>query len=284
MLISIYLPTKNRIDLLSRAINSVRAQTYPYWELVVVDDGSTDGTANYLQQVASDEPRIKVLRNEASLGGCASRNLAITHARGELVTGLDDDDFILASHLSTLLDCFMASTPSGAPHAAYAGMRVLSGNQIRERRHFRATVTAKDLLVRNYIGNQVFALRSSYLEAGLFDAQMPAWQDYEFWYRLAGVVGSFRYTGHSTYVHDVTSDSQRISNQHPEKIWLAYTRFMQKHLPYADVTQSLQLRINYHEYPQSSMSLHELKEYFNSGVFDRALKAFLAKRILGTRH
>ena len=103
MLVSIYLPTRNREALLRRAINSVLTQTYTTLELIVVDDGSTDGTHTYLDTVRTGDSRIQVIRNEVSLGAPLSRNLAIRAARGEFITGLDDDDYFHPQRLATLV-------------------------------------------------------------------------------------------------------------------------------------------------------------------------------------
>jgi cellulose synthase/poly-beta-1,6-N-acetylglucosamine synthase-like glycosyltransferase len=63
-LVSILLPTKNGADYLSRAVQGVQLQSYRYWELIIIDDGSTDATPKLLQQLAKDEPRVKTLRVE----------------------------------------------------------------------------------------------------------------------------------------------------------------------------------------------------------------------------
>jgi glycosyltransferase involved in cell wall biosynthesis len=85
MLVSVYLPTKNREALLRRAVESVLTQSYTTLELVVVDDGSTDGTRGYLDTVRTADSRIWVIRNETSLGAPLSRNLAIRDAPVEFM-------------------------------------------------------------------------------------------------------------------------------------------------------------------------------------------------------
>lgn len=88
-LISVVLPTRDRCELLARAIASVKAQTYSGWELLVIDDGSSDGTAQML--AADGDERVCSFR--ASAGGvCAARNVALEHARGKLIAYLDDDN------------------------------------------------------------------------------------------------------------------------------------------------------------------------------------------------
>jgi predicted AlkP superfamily phosphohydrolase/phosphomutase len=88
-LVSVVLPTHNRRELVEQAIGSVRAQTYPNWELLVVDDASSDGTDRYLSSL--DDPRIRCFRSEGS-GAAAARNVALDHANGDVVVHLDDDN------------------------------------------------------------------------------------------------------------------------------------------------------------------------------------------------
>ena len=88
MLITVYVPTKNRAALLAQAIASVRAQTLPDWELIVVDDGSTDDTPDRL---APYRDRIRLVRQD-NAGLAAARNHALRLARGDYVALLDADD------------------------------------------------------------------------------------------------------------------------------------------------------------------------------------------------
>lgn len=88
-LVSVVLPTRDRAALLPRAVGSVLAQTYPNWELLVVDDASTDDTPTVL--AALDDPRIRVLSGTGR-GASAARNVALDAAAGELVAYLDDDN------------------------------------------------------------------------------------------------------------------------------------------------------------------------------------------------
>ncbi len=88
--VTVVIPTFNRIALLRQAIESVKAQTYDDWELLVVDDGSTDQTAQYVQ--AEQDHRINLVRSVHRGIVGAVRNLGIRHARGRFVAFLDSDD------------------------------------------------------------------------------------------------------------------------------------------------------------------------------------------------
>ncbi len=90
-LFSIVTPTFNRLDFLREALGSIWAQRFKDYEVIIVDDGSTDGTADFLASLGS---RVRVLR-QANAGPGAARNLALRHATGEYIAFLDSDDLWL---------------------------------------------------------------------------------------------------------------------------------------------------------------------------------------------
>ena len=99
-MISIVLPTANRAATLPRAIASVLWQTFTDWELLVVDDGSTDDTAAIL--AGYDDPRIHVYRHERNRGVTAAKNMGFDHITGEWFVMLDSDDEIVPEALAVL--------------------------------------------------------------------------------------------------------------------------------------------------------------------------------------
>ncbi|MBK8191223.1 MAG: glycosyltransferase family 2 protein [Vampirovibrionales bacterium] len=104
-LISVILPTHNCESFLGEAVMSVLRQTYPHWELWVVDDGSTDGTPALMASFTARDERIHYipLPKQPSSAGSAVRNVALTHARGDYVAYLDSDDVFYPDALETLL-------------------------------------------------------------------------------------------------------------------------------------------------------------------------------------
>jgi glycosyltransferase involved in cell wall biosynthesis len=105
--VSIVMPTFNRADTIGRAIDSVRAQTFADWELIIVDDGSTDGTA---AAVSGIDPRIKLQRQENQ--GCyVARNAGMHNSSGRYITFLDSDDEWLP-HFLELTVGFLKASPS----------------------------------------------------------------------------------------------------------------------------------------------------------------------------
>src|SRR4051812_24472999 len=100
-LVSIIIPTYNRAAYLGAAIASVRAQTFADWELIVVDDGSTDETAAMLDELS--DPRIRVLRIGHSGSESITRNAGLRLAEGEWVAFLDSDDLWVPEKLERQL-------------------------------------------------------------------------------------------------------------------------------------------------------------------------------------
>ncbi|HYH15021.1 MAG TPA: glycosyltransferase family A protein [Flavisolibacter sp.] len=98
-MISIITPTYNRRDLLQATIKSILAQTYTDWELIVMDDGSTDDTEQVMQRFLNDS-RIRYYKKE-NTGQPHTLNVGFTHARGEFITFLDSDDEAYPEWLAT---------------------------------------------------------------------------------------------------------------------------------------------------------------------------------------
>lgn len=114
-LVSVVLPTRDRAELVTGAIASVLAQTHQAWELLVVDDASTDDTASVLAALADE--RIRVLPGTGS-GVAAARNVALDHARGELVVYLDDDNRFDADWLKAVVAAFDAEPEATVGYGA----------------------------------------------------------------------------------------------------------------------------------------------------------------------
>jgi glycosyltransferase involved in cell wall biosynthesis len=102
-MISIVMPTYDRASTLGRAIDSVQRQTHADWELIIVDDGSTDETQAVLE--AADDPRVRIVRHEANRGVTAGLNTGLDLVRGDWFTFLGSDDEMTPDALEAMLDC-----------------------------------------------------------------------------------------------------------------------------------------------------------------------------------
>ena len=91
-LVSVIIPTHNRSELLGRAVGSVLQQTYSDFEIIIVDDDSSDDTEDKVSGWCKLEQRIIYIRNEINIGAAAGRNRAVAIAKGKYLCFLDDDD------------------------------------------------------------------------------------------------------------------------------------------------------------------------------------------------
>lgn len=232
MLVSVYIPTRNRQASLKRAVDSVLNQTLKNFELIVVNDGSTDETANYLSRLASEHENIRVLSNASSLGGAASRNAAILAAAGEFVTGLDDDDEFTPQRLQELYDGWLRIRHVD-PNAAFVYTQV---REIRNGKPFATkprptSAVFTDMFVENVVGNQIFAPREHYIRAGLFDTSLQVWQDLEFFIRVLKTFGTGYLVDSYSYIYDNSPRPDRISSKKLSAIRAAYKTIIDKHCP-----------------------------------------------------
>ncbi len=229
--VSVYVPTHNRSKLLKRAIESVQAQTYQNFELIIVDDCSSDDTCEVVKSYQKEDSRIKYLKNETNKGGCYSRNRAIETAQGEFITGLDDDDYFLPHRLKDFIDswqkehnnrAFLFSTSKGK----YKDGIVQHGKSrlIRQKGYLRH----QDMLITNLIGNQFFTTTDNVRQIAGFDENLRMWQDYDLLLRLLKIGDAFCVDNYS-YVVDVSHDGNRISTDCKNKLEETYCYMIEKH-------------------------------------------------------
>jgi glycosyltransferase involved in cell wall biosynthesis len=179
--VSIITPVRNRPQQVLSAIASVLHQTLTDWELIVVDDGSTDDTADVVEALAATEPRIRVLRRPAG-GVCAARNAGAEAARGRYLAWLDSDTTWEPDFLRLALTA-MAHDGLRVAHAA----QQFTDDEGRLRfRQFPGGV--EHLSVGNFVDlNVLVAERSIVTEIGGFDEGLRRAVDYDLVLRLAAV-------------------------------------------------------------------------------------------------
>ncbi|TSC79475.1 MAG: glycosyltransferase [Parcubacteria group bacterium Gr01-1014_29] len=184
--ISIVLPTYNRAYIMGRAIESVRTQTHSDWELIVVDDGSTDNTR---EVVASfQDPRIQYIKHKTNQGLAASRNSGIRASCGAYIANLDSDDVWLPHMLEHTLAAFQ-NAPTNVLVVYSMCERKLADGRVAllpEVDGPRNGDLHNLFLTVNVIGMPFALVKKELFEkAGWFDESIPALQDWEFWIRAS---------------------------------------------------------------------------------------------------
>ena len=149
-LVSIVMPAWNRADLITRAVRSVQRQTLQEWELIVVDDGSTDSTCDVVRLLAMADKRIKLV--EAPHGGvCAARNIGLNRAVGHWVSFLDTDNLWPSDYLELSIRGAIAC----GHRAVYAALELHNGTEVKYRAYQGGV---DDLMIINHIDLNVLTV------------------------------------------------------------------------------------------------------------------------------
>ena len=149
MLVSVIMPVFNAESTMRRSIESVLAQTFAELELIVVDDGSRDGSASIIAEYAARDARVRPLRQD-NAGVAAARNAGITMARGSHVAFLDSDDWWAPRKLELQL-AEMRRCNALVSYASY--QRVAEDGRLLSQVRPPARVDYRDMLSSNHIGN-----------------------------------------------------------------------------------------------------------------------------------
>lgn len=180
-LVSVVVPTFNRAGQLGEAIDSVLAQTYPHWELIVVDDGSRDETPQHL---AAYGHQIRTIRQE-NRGVSAARNRGIQAANGDLIALLDSDDYWRPGKLAAQVALFQQHPALMLCQTEEIWVR--DGRRVNPKARHRKCggMIFEKTLPLCLISPSAVMLRKSLLdEVGLFDETLPACEDYDLWLRI----------------------------------------------------------------------------------------------------
>ena len=182
--VSVVIPTYNRSAMLCKAVESVLAQTYQDYEIIIVDDGSTDDTKEVIQNRYGDNSQIHYLYK--TNGGLAdARNHGIHHARGEILAFLDDDDLYFPTYLGVLIKkleefpdsglCFSDSLIEGG---SCNNQTFFSVNK------FNGKATVAKMLKGPFSTAAVVVRKSCFRQAGLFDVTLSNQEDWDMWIRI----------------------------------------------------------------------------------------------------
>ena len=186
-LVSVIIPVYNGMDVLSDALTSVQQQTFQNFEIIVVDDGSNDGSHALAQKFAAGDYRIKVLRQPNS-GKSAARNRAIDFSRGEFIAFLDADDVWLPEKLAAQFDLLRQEPGANLLFSDYFSW---DGRNDLSRRYsdpdkFPDGDVGRRLIFSNLFGTSTVMVKRETLNAvGSFDVGLPLAQDWDVWLRIA---------------------------------------------------------------------------------------------------
>ncbi|HWY90530.1 MAG TPA: glycosyltransferase [Solirubrobacteraceae bacterium] len=201
MSFSVVIPAYEAARTLRETIGSVLSQTRQDFEVIVVDDGSRDGTSAVVEAIAAEDDRVK-LYQQANAGPSAARNRGISAGDSEYVSVLDSDDLWLPDYLAEMgraldlnpraslayTDAWVFEEASGRFHRATAMARQRPPTEALSHEQFVAR-----LIQDNFIFSSVTVRRSALEEVGGFDPDIPYSEDYELWLRM--VISGFEAVG-----------------------------------------------------------------------------------------
>ena len=187
-MISVVIPTHNRKLTLKRALCSVLNQTVSDLDIIVVSDGSTDGTNELIEEFAQNDKRIRLIDYRESKGGNYARNMGVKVAYSEYIAFLDDDDEWLPQKLEAQMAVFDSATDIGL---VYTGIDIIykdDGYRYITVPKYRGDLS-KEILIHNCITttSSVMIKKSLLEKAGLFDEKLSALQDYDLWIRCCQI-------------------------------------------------------------------------------------------------
>lgn len=271
-LISVYMPTYNRVNMAIRAIESVLAQDYPNIELLVVDDASKDDTWQVLTNKYINDERIRFFRQSTGQGACAARNRAIDEAKGEFVTGIDDDDEFLPNRLSSLYSAY-----DDKYSCVSSGYIWDYGTVQKQLFAYRQVVTLPELLDLHTLSNQALVRRERMQQLGGFDIGLAAFQDYDMWVRVVQAFGPALRIAEASYKVNVGHELGRITNS-PKRLD-AHKQFVAKHRALMN-ERNLQNQMFYRQSMEHiPMTISQLISSCRFGLVKLKLRYFLKHKL-----
>jgi len=180
------LPTYNRAYILKRAVDSILNQTFKDFELIIVDDGSTDNTKALIDSFS--DSRIKYVKHDKNKGLAASRNTGIISAQGAFIANQDSDDIWFSEKLEKELAVF-ESAPSDIGIVYSRLKKHFNDNRVEFYPHDKQSPKEgnlhKTLLKRNFITMQCALIKKECFKDEMFDESLPALQDWDLWIRIS---------------------------------------------------------------------------------------------------
>lgn len=228
-LISVIIPTYNRAYLVKDAINSVLSQTYQEFEILVVDDGSTDDTVKVVNSFQDE--RIKYIYQENSGKPSVVRNKGIKEAKGDFIAFLDSDDLwhpeMLEKHINILKD-----NPDIGFSTNWSLYQTFDGKELFQKKclaHNQKEYLEYMLLDpdKAYTGTGSSLIRKEILQkAGLFDEEMTFCEDWDLFFRMAALSEIYNIEEILTYVRNHKESISKTPDV--TKFKEGYLRFLQK--------------------------------------------------------
>lgn len=200
--ISIVLPTYNGQNYIRKSIDSIINQSFTDWELIIVNDCSTDSTPEIIRDFKNRDSRIRIIDNVENMKLPQSLNIGFKEAKGEYLTWTSDDNIYLPNAIETLVTFLDRNLEE---YMVCAGMDWIDENDIVVGKHIK--YTNQNMLVNDCVG-ACFAYRRDVLNSiGEYDTTMFLVEDYEYWLRILFHYGNISYIDETLYLYRMHSQS-----------------------------------------------------------------------------
>lgn len=183
--ISVIITTYNRANLLKDAIESVLGQNFQNFELIVVDDCSSDNTGDIVRKF--QDKRISYLKHKKNMGDAAAKNTGIRAARGEYIISLDDDDLMVSWALEELIGQFKKSTKSNLGGVYGWSWWIYNKGKTLKLLTFQKSGKIFKVALKNQIFTNILLKKEVFDTIGFYDETLSSGYDHDFYLRLAKV-------------------------------------------------------------------------------------------------
>ncbi len=213
--------TYNRAQFIEKAIDSIISQTFKDWELIILDDKSTDNTENIVKKYLQD-PRIKYFKNEQNLGITKNRNKSLSLSQGEYIAVLDSDDYWIDNNKLKVQIDFLDENKD----YCFIGTNIIKideNDKLIKKISYPSDYLKlkKKLLLKNFFCHSSIVYRKKeIIDSGSYDEKLPIWEDYDLWLRLGSMYKFKNLNMFSTAyrIHNNQSNQNLKIGQNTQKI------------------------------------------------------------------
>lgn len=223
-MISIIVPTYQRAHIIGRSIDSISNQSFQDWELLIVDDGSTDGTEVLVRKWVEKDKRIKYLKRPTTKkkGPSACRNIGMEHAQGEYLAFLDSDDEWLTNRLESALD-FMEQNQAKAIYSG-ALIKGQKTDYMRPSRELMKGESVFDFILNpsTFTQTSTLIIHKDIAERVTFPEDMTHHEDYDFFIQVSRVAPWYYFDNYDVVVHWEDNSKRKIKYRNCLDFYLKY--------------------------------------------------------------
>lgn len=182
MMISVVLPTYNGSKYIKQSIESIINQTYKEWELIVIDDCSTDDTNKIVQEYTLKDNRIKLYKNETNKRLPASLNTGFAKTSGEYLTWTSDDNIYKENAFEKMIEYFQLNSDVGF---VFSNMTIIDENGNIKQKNSYIPSSMEEIKYKNIVGASFMYKREVYKTIGDYDTSKFLIEDYDYWLRIS---------------------------------------------------------------------------------------------------